>query len=243
MQELLQAVRSRLLQGCGFAVATINLDHLYKLSNDDSFYRAYNNCEIVTADGAPIVLIGKYMGHSVEQVTGADLVRPMAKLASELKIPVAILGSSEASRERAATILQVENRGLEVVFKESPMINLSNGTQDAVRMLERLRDSGARICFLAFGAPKQELIAALGREICPRTGFFCVGAAIDFLSGDQTRAPKFLQAIVMEWLWRLAHNPKRLASRYLHSFRILPQVVVASLTYGSAGAGSHWSRV
>ena len=231
MQQLLDLVRSRLSDVRGFAVATINLDHLHKLSKDDSFLRAYQKCDIVTADGAPIAIVGKCLGYGIERVSGADLIRPMARLASELNVPIAILGASEDSCERAAASLKVENPGLCVAYRASPTIDLEKGTADAVSFLERVRDSGARVCFLAFGAPKQEIIAALGREVCPHIGFFCIGAAIDFLSGKQSRAPRIIQAVAMEWLWRLVHNPRRLAIRYMHSFQILPQVIVGSFAF------------
>ena len=70
MQQLLDLVRSRLSDVRGSAVATINLDHLHKLSKDDSFLRAYQKCDIVTADGAPIAIVGKCLGYGIERVSG-----------------------------------------------------------------------------------------------------------------------------------------------------------------------------
>ena len=85
------------------------------------------------------------------------------------------------------------------------------------------------MCFLALGAPKQELIAAVGRTITPAIGFVSVGAAIDFISGRQKRAPVVYQKCYLEWLWRLSHNPGRLAVRYLRCLGALPGLTMHSI--------------
>jgi exopolysaccharide biosynthesis WecB/TagA/CpsF family protein len=78
---------------------------------------------------------------------------------------------------------------------------------------------------LALGAPKQEMLAARGRELAPSVGFVSVGAGLDFLAGTQHRAPKWVQAIAMEWLWRLISSPARLVGRYARCFAILPALM------------------
>lgn len=229
MDELREAVAFRILEDNGFTVVTVNLDHLYKLSRNEAFYQAYRKSNFVTADGFPVVLIGRLLGYRIARVTGADLIRPMAGLAAQHDVPIAILGASDESTERAADVLKSENPGLNIVMRDSPILDPVRGKEQVVRVLERLGKSGARMCFLAFGAPKQELIAAMGREICPRVGFFAIGAAIDFISGKDVRAPRYVQAIALEWLWRLARDPRRLAVRYLRCFEILPRLAITSV--------------
>ena len=85
---------------------------------------------------------------------------------------------------------------------------------------------------VALGAPKQELFAdrALARH--PRLGFVCIGAGLDFISSEQARAPKALHGTGLEWLWRLALQPRRLARRYWMCARLLAELAL----FGSRGA-------
>jgi exopolysaccharide biosynthesis WecB/TagA/CpsF family protein len=85
-----------------------------------------------------------------------------------------------------------------------------------------LAASGARLCLLALGAPKQEMLAVRGKEVAPGLGFVSVGAGLEFIAGTQARAPVWVQKIAMEWLWRMAREPKRLFRRYIACFAVLP---------------------
>merc|ERR1712034_123912 len=101
--------------------------------------------------------------------------------------------------------------------------------------LARLAGDGAGLCFLALGAPKQERLAARGRDLAPRTGFVSVGAGLDFIAGHQRRAPRWVRKLAMEWLWRMASNPRRLAGRYAACALTLPGLVVQSYAAGRYG--------
>ncbi len=83
----------------------------------------------------------------------------------------------------------------------------------------------AGLCLIALGAPKQEMFAARGREQAPGVGFVSIGAGLDFLSGHQVRAPRFMRMMAMEWLWRALQSPGRMIPRYLRCFAILPGLV------------------
>ncbi|MCW1956519.1 MAG: WecB/TagA/CpsF family glycosyltransferase, partial [Roseobacter sp.] len=99
----------------------------------------------------------------------------------------------------------------------------------AADLLGALKASGAGLVFLALGAPKQEAFAARGRSLAPQLGFASIGAGLDFLSGAQSRAPRWVQALAMEWAWRAAQAPARLVPRYLRCFAILPRLLRAAI--------------
>ncbi len=82
------------------------------------------------------------------------------------------------------------------------------------------------LCLIALGAPKQEEFTALGRRLAPQVGFASIGAGLDFITGSQTRAPAWLRAMALEWLWRAATAPRRLLPRYAACAAILPGEVV-----------------
>lgn len=226
---LLTEVQRRLGAGQGFALATINLDHLVKLASDTGFREIYAAQDLVCADGNPIVWLSRLARKPVELVPGSDMVEPLARLAAEMRIPVALFGSTDDSLAAASRALQTRAPGLQIVSAIAPPMGFDAGGTTAREMLQQIEASGARMVFIALGAPKQETFAALGREVTPGLGFVSIGAGLDFLSGQQTRAPKWVRAIAMEWLWRMLSNPARLFKRYAQCALILPGHAVRAL--------------
>lgn len=219
---MLAAVRARLEAGAGFALATLNLDHLVKLRHDPAFAEAYQAHDFVTADGNPVVALCRRAGQDVSLVTGADAVVPLCRLAAEMGVKVAFLGSTDAALDRAETALEAQIPGLDVAVKIAPPMGFDPNTAQAEEILAQISAAGVGLCFLALGAPKQECLAAFGRKQAPDVGFVSVGAALDFLAGQQRRAPGWMRAAKLEWLWRMLGNPRRLFGRYARSALILP---------------------
>lgn len=223
------AVRARLQARQGFALATINLDHLVKLQRSDGFRAAYAAQDLVVADGNPIVWLSRLAGHPVALVPGSDMVIPLARLAAETGRPVALLGSSEAALAGAALHLGARVPGLEIAECIAPPMGFDPEGADAGAILQRLQARGIGLCFLALGAPKQEALAARGRRIAPGVGFASVGAGLDFLAGHQQRAPEWMRKLALEWVWRMLSSPKRLVPRYAACALILPGQVIAAV--------------
>ena len=208
--------------GQGFALATLNMDHLVKLETDQAFQHAYAEQDIVVADGNPIVWMSQLAGSPVELQPGSDLVYPIARICAEMGIPIALIGSRGESLSKAAVALREALPDLKIVYQNSPTMGFNPTGPEAAAVLNAAQTAGARMCFLALGAPKQEVFAAFGRQITPKLSFASVGAGLDFLSGDQTRAPLWVRKIAMEWLWRMVTNPGRMVARYSKSFIVLP---------------------
>lgn len=219
---LLRRVEDRLAEGRGFALATMNVDHLEKLRGDAAFRDAYAAHDLIVADGNPIVWLARIGGHRVSLVPGSDLVGPLCALAARLRVPVAIIAGTEDSGQDAARRLRSDHPGLVVAMVAAPGFPFDPAGPEADALLARLSDSGARLCLLAVGAPRQEILAARGRIACPGIGFASVGAGIDFIAGRQRRAPRLLRRARMEWVWRAASSPRRLGPRYLRGALILP---------------------
>lgn len=228
-EMLLAELRKKLSRRTGFAVATINLDHLVKLRRDGAFRAAYAQHDIIVADGNPIVWLSHLARRPVELIPGSDLIEPLATLAAELGISVAFFGSRAEVLESAARELQKRHPTLKIATRIAPPMNFDPTGDVAKRLLEEIMASGAGLCLLALGAPKQERFAAFGRTHAPELGFVSIGAGLDFLAGSQTRAPRIMRVLALEWLWRMMLSPQRLAARYLSCAMILPTEVVAAL--------------
>jgi exopolysaccharide biosynthesis WecB/TagA/CpsF family protein len=212
--DLVHLVTFDALTGRGGTVFTLNLDHLVKLEHDPAFRAAYSKATYVSADGAPVVAMARRQGADLVRVTGADLVRPLCAAAALARIPVHFFGTTPERLAATETLLRNEYPRLIVAGIESPPFGFSPFGMEARAAAERIAGSGARICFIALGAPKQEVFAEFARRWAPGVIFVCIGAALDFIAGGQSRAPQVMQAAGLEWLWRLVHDPRRLSKRY-----------------------------
>jgi exopolysaccharide biosynthesis WecB/TagA/CpsF family protein len=217
-EDLLNEVEDRLQNGLGFTVATLNLDHIVKLRSQPRFYTAYKQHSHVVADGNPIVWMSRLIGCPVKLVPGSELINPMAAIAARLNVPVGFIGSTQETLDKAEHALKVAYPDLQIVTKIAPPFGFDPTGTEASTYLEQVKKEGARICFLALGAPKQEILAARAGELVPNCGFVSIGAGLDFIAGSQSRAPRWVRTISMEWLWRMASNPTRLTGRYLACF-------------------------
>ena len=226
--SLLGEVKARFAAHEGFAMATINLDHLVKLRTSREFFEAYAAQDLVVADGNPIVWLARVAGRRLSLVPGSDMVLPLAGVAAEMGVKVALVGSTDESLMGAAVEMQRQVPGLEIAVKIAPPMGFEPSGAGAEEVFAGIEAAGAGMVFLALGAPKQEMFAALGRERLPGVGFASIGAGLDFLAGSQIRAPKWVRAIAMEWAWRIMSSPGRLVPRYAKCLAVLPGFMLRS---------------
>lgn len=219
---LLAELRRRFRAGEGFALATVNLDHLAKMRVSPDFVAIYAAQDLVVADGWPIVALSKLAGRPVELMPGSDLILPICRLAAEEAMPVALVGSTEVALADAKQSLQGQVPGLNIALSIAPSGVFDPMGDEAAEILKRLDREGIRLCFLALGAPKQESLAARGRGLAPAVGFASIGAGLDFLGGHQVRAPRWMRRVGLEWLWRMLSSPARMVPRYARCFAVLP---------------------
>ena len=213
------------------AVFTLNLDHVVKLRQNSNFRRAYQSASIVTADGAPVVWLGRSQASSLRRTTGADLVLPLVKAAAAKDLPIALFGTSRPIIDAVtAKLAELGGASLRIAYADSPIMGFDPQGADADALLNDIVASGSRIVFVALGAPKQELFAARAVERRLPLTFVCVGAGLDFIANAQVRAPHLLQSSGLEWVWRLANDPRRLLMRYVACAGVLADIAVVKPT-------------
>ncbi|MEM7522748.1 MAG: WecB/TagA/CpsF family glycosyltransferase [Pseudomonadota bacterium] len=232
--DLLKQIDQQVEMGQGFSVATVNLDHLTKLRVAPDFRSAYQRQTYIVADGRPIVWFSRLAGRRVALVPGSELIDPVCALAARKGARVALLGATEETLEAAAADLEARHPGLEVVAMIAPPYGFDPTGAAADDALRTVEASGAQICFLALGAPKQEILAARAMEMGVACGFLSIGAGLDFIAGSQVRAPRWMRAVAMEWLWRLLNNPRRLTGRYLACAALMPALAADAVRLRTA---------
>lgn len=228
-ESLLSDLETRVQQERGFSVATLNLDHVVKLKREDDFRMAYGAHTHVTADGNPIVWLSRLAGQRIDLVPGSELIDPICQIAARQDAPVGLLGSTEETLAAAAATLEGRHPGLRVVLRLAPAMGFDPNGAMADEAITQIEQSGARVVFLALGAPRQELFAARAQEKVPRVGFLSIGAGVDFIAGTQKRAPLWVRKLAIEWIWRLVGNPRRLGGRYLGCILVLPRLTLRAL--------------
>jgi len=206
-------------------VFTLNLDHLVKMRKDAMFRRAYSRAELITADGFPIVLACSLQGKRVSRVAGSDLIAPISAAAARSGKSIYLFGSSLQVLTKASRILHERNPGLTIAGVFAPPQGFDPTSEDAHRCIVTIGNSGADLCLVALGAPKQEFFADHGKSLLPNVSFVCIGAGLDFIAGAQVRAPYWMRSLCLEWLWRAAGNPRRLLYRYLLCMAIAPGIL------------------
>jgi len=174
------------------------------------------------ADGRPLQWLSSLRGDRprIPQVRGADLMRETLRLGSAAGLKHYLLGSTPATVAKLRNAISDEYSTALIVGAESrPFREMTPAERTAER--ERIVESGAHIVWLAIGTPRQDPAAV---KLSAEAGVACVavGAAFDFLAGNMKEAPRALQAIGLEWLFRLVSEPRRLWRRYLISSARFP---------------------
>ncbi len=224
--DAIARVMARLRGRRGFTFATLNLDHLVKLRSNAAFRAAYGRMTLVSADGAPVAALARSQFSQMQRATGADLLRPLCEAAAREKMPVAFFGSTEKSLAKGAAKLREEIPGLSIALMESPPFGFDPFSAEAEASGDRIAASGARLCFVCLGAPKQELFADRMAQKHGAIGFVSVGAALDFISGTQIRAPRAVRIVGLEWAWRFACQPRRMGWRYAQCAALLARIMI-----------------
>jgi len=194
------------------AVATVN--NVMEAYDSAEFRRIMNQADLVTPDGMPLVWGLRLLGApNATRVYGPLLTPAVLAGAARAGVPVAFYGGSADVVKELAAVAGRRFPGLEVAYAVSPPFRPLTEGEDAA-IVSEICESGARIVFVGLSTPKQEHWMASHRGRIPAV-MLGVGAAFDFLTGAKRQAPFWMQAGGLEWLFRLATEPRRLWRRYL----------------------------
>ncbi len=201
------------------AVATVN--NVMEAYDSPHFRAIMNAADLVTPDGMPLVWGLRLLGiRGASRVYGPDLTPCVLQAAERERVPVAFYGATDAVLKRLLGAVRRRYPGLEIAYACAPPFRPLSEEEDRAATA-RINASGARILFVGLSTPKQEvwMAAHRGRVAAVMLG---VGAAFDFLAGVKRQAPRWMMGAGLEWLFRLASEPRRLARRYLrHNPRFL----------------------
>jgi len=210
-------------------VVTPNVDHIVKLQTHSAMQAAYQGASLVVADGWPLVAASRWLGQALpERVPGSDLVPNMLAAGNEIPgFRVFLLGGAPGVAATAAERIHQRWPGVNVAGVASPPRGFETDPQQSAAVVDAINSARPHLLVVGLGAPKQEIWLSQFASRIQAPVAIAAGATIDFLAGAQTRAPRWMQRLRLEWLFRLASDPRRLAGRYARDAMIFPQLVAA----------------
>lgn len=195
-------------------VVTPNVDHVVRL--DDPEQRAeleplYDGADLSLCDSRIIAHLARARGISLPVVPGSDLTPSLFEQLIKPGDRIAVVGGD---KDMVADLAR-RYPGIELVHYEPPM-GLRRNAAARMEAARFIAEAHARFSFIAVGSPQQEMIAGAVRAFPQATGMaLCIGASLDFITERQRRAPRIMQRLSIEWVHRLASDPKRMWRRYL----------------------------
>ena len=210
-------------------VVTPNLDHAVQLQTNAALREAYRTASLVVADGWPLVTASRIFRDPLpERVAGSDLVPAIFHALNESKSggTVYLLGAAPGVAEHAARKIEQRWPRVKVVGTHSPPFGFDKNPVQSQDAIQRINHCSPDVLVVGLGAPKQELWLKQYQSQLSVGVAIAAGGTIDFLAGRQTRAPRWVQKLRMEWSHRLLTNPGRLTGRYARNAWHLPRLLL-----------------
>ena len=201
--------------GSGAYVCLSNVHMCMEVYDAVDFENIVNSADLVLPDGRPLSWGLRFLGHkTARQVRGLDMVNRVCEESIVKNLKIGFYGgSSESLLETVKLNLLKSYPGLNISYSYSPPFRPLTTLEDQ-EVISEIKRSGVNILFVGIGCPKQERWMAEHKSELPCV-MLGVGAAFDFIAGRKKHAPRWVQKIGFEWLFRLCCEPIRLWKRYL----------------------------
>lgn len=200
---------------------TANLNYAMLCQNFPRLDAFTRKAALVLCDGMPAVWRSKLDAVKLpERVAGADLIYRLSERCAQRKFRVYLYGAAEGVAERAASKLKELYPGLIIAGVQCPPFH-NTSSEQIQNQIAKIRHAKPDVLFVALGQPKGEYwiedhLKELHVPLCIQ-----LGASFDFVAGNCVRAPRFIQAMGLEWLYRTIRDPKRLGPRYFQNLLFL----------------------
>jgi N-acetylglucosaminyldiphosphoundecaprenol N-acetyl-beta-D-mannosaminyltransferase len=214
-------------------IVTVNAEFVVMAQDSRPFLEALQAARVATPDGAGVVWALRRRGIHIRRLGGSDLIWSLSEQAARLGHCVFYLGAGEGVAEEVARRLTLRYPGLRV----AGALAGSPRREDEGKITAQIRESGADILFVAYGAPEQDLWIARNLPDAGASVAIGVGGSFDYVAGKARRAPVWMRERGLDWLWRLVMQPWR-----WRRMLALPRFALLVLTAPDGGverAGHH----
>lgn len=193
-------------------IVTPNINHVVRLRADEQLRSSYAHAAFQLCDSRVVRILLSFLGCSkgIEVIPGSDLTRELILVANDKVWAVSVVGASSSDMEKIRSMSPNVK-----FFHYDPPMGFIDRPDEVEKCIDFVEQNKADLVLLAVGCPRQEILAEriLSRGTCHGVGL-CIGASVLFLSGSLRRAPKWVQSLCLEWLFRMVSEPRRLIGRY-----------------------------
>jgi len=214
--ELVAHVIEAARAGRGGWVVTPNLDILRQCVVDPAIGELVSSADQIVADGAPLVLAARIQGRRLpERVRGSSLIWTLTEAAARAELRVFFLGGNPGTAERTMALLCERYPALIAAGACCPGFGFESDPAEQARIRAEVVAARPDLVFVALSFPKGERLIQQLRDAAPGAWWVGVGISFSYVAGEVPYAPAWLRRLGLEWLFRLAQEPGRLARRYL----------------------------
>ena len=214
LAEAVPYIADRLASLAGGYICFSNVHTLVTAIENTRYRKALNGSAVTFPDGAPVASRLRRKGNATaRRVAGPDFTEKLIEKTSDGRTRHFFCGSTEAVLDRLTGTLKKRYPDISIAGCYAPPFRDQTAEEDE-KLSEMIEEAGADIIWVGLGAPKQELFMATHKGRF-RGVMIGVGAAFDFISGNKKRAPKLMQRLHLEWLYRMIREPGRLSGRYI----------------------------
>lgn len=212
LNEFVQFIKQSLIQKKRLVQFGVNSATVNEATDNIEFCRVINSADLLNIDGMSVVWALRLLGYRIpERVATPDLAEGVLEMAAEQNFSVYLFGATES-------VLTLCIERLKKQYPELRIAGWRNGyysPDEENLIIEQINQSSADILLIGISSPKKEMLYGRYREILHAKYILGVGGFFDILSGRTKRAPKWLQNIGLEWVFRLIQEPRRMWKRYL----------------------------
>ncbi|EIF03491.1 N-acetylmannosaminyltransferase [Vibrio tubiashii NCIMB 1337 = ATCC 19106] len=211
MTETVDLIKSRISDKQFTQHVVVNVAKIVNMRKDRALSESVTECDIINIDGMGVVWGARFLGHQVpERVAGVDLFHSLNAMAEEESFPVFYLGAEEHIVQETAVRMQKNHPNLTIAGTHHGYF-----WDDEESVVQLIKQSGARLLFVAITSPKKENFINKWRDQLGVDFVMGVGGTFDVVAGKVNRAPSWMQNFGLEWLYRVIQEPRRMWKRYL----------------------------
>lgn len=216
MDEVLQTLEVSLEEKRGDYICVANVHTTVMAFRDDAYRKIQNESWLTLPDGKPLSMVSRKRGfENAQRVPGPDLMTKVFEASKEKKYRHFFYGSTQKTLDKLKENIQKNYPYLEIAGMYSPPFRKLTDAEDT-EIIKLINEAKPDFVWVGLGAPKQEIWMAEHKNKI--SGIMIgVGAAFDFEAGVVKRAPKWMQEMCLEWLYRILQDPKRLIPRYINT--------------------------
>jgi N-acetylglucosaminyldiphosphoundecaprenol N-acetyl-beta-D-mannosaminyltransferase len=211
MVDTVKYIETKLISKVFLQHVVVNVAKLVHMQNDTVLRESVKACDLINIDGMGVVLGARFCGHYIpERVAGVDLFHNLLEMSAKRDFPVFLLGADQEIVEKTA-------KNVEALYPNLKIAGIHHGYfwDDEEAVVNKIRESGAKLLFVAITSPKKENFINKWQDKLGVDFVMGVGGTFDVVAGKVKRAPVWMQNYGLEWLYRVIQEPGRMWKRYL----------------------------